>query len=88
MWASQPHFFQMDRVESYWICVSKVDNYLSKMPPVTIGKLYKMSSEIVWGDEVAYYIADDGYEYVFLPNHETSFERLDDWRSKQLNKII
>lgn len=87
MWASQPQFFQMNRVESYWVCISEPE-YQFKKPPVTIGKVYKMSSEIILGDEVAYYIGDDGYEYVFLPNHESFFISLEDWRNNQINKII
>jgi hypothetical protein len=77
----------MPRTESYWMCVSEAKNIYDS-PSITIGKVYKMLTEIYLGEEVAYYIGDDGRNHVFLPSHESYFISLDEWRSNQLNKII
>ena len=71
--------------KSKWVCVNcKItgsDQYQ------TIGKIYDVTVEVLYGEETAYFTGDDGTEYLFFIADE-DFITLEEWREKQLNKIL
>jgi hypothetical protein len=71
--------------KSKWICVNcKVpgsDKYQ------TLGKTYDVTVEVLYGEETASFIGDDGQEYLFFGG-DGDFITLEEWRERQLNKIL
>ena len=75
----------MSITKSKWVCVA------CKVPGSgqyqTIGKTYDVSVEVLYGEETTSFTGDDGHEYLFFGGDE-DFIPLEEWREKQLNKIL
>ena len=68
-----------------WVCVAsktwRSESYQ------TIGKTYDVTVDVMYGEETASFVGDDGTEYLFFPGDD-DFIPLEEWREKQLNKIL
>jgi hypothetical protein len=53
----------------------------------TIGKTYDVTVDVMYGEETASFVGDDGAEYLFFPGDD-DFVTLEEWRERQLNKVL
>ena len=68
-----------------WVCVaSKTWGSESYQ---TIGKTYDVTVDVMYGEETYSFVGDDGTEYLFFPGDD-DFIPLEEWRERQLNKIL
>jgi hypothetical protein len=78
---------------SKWVCVATNKNtglcksgFFSEKYQ-TIGKTYDVTVEVIYGEETASFIGDDGTEYLFFRGDD-DFVPLEEWRERQLNKVL
>jgi hypothetical protein len=70
---------------SKWVCVATSGFFSEKYQ--TIGKTYDVTVEVIYGDETASFVGDDGTEYPFFRGDD-DFIPLEEWRERQINKIL
>lgn len=69
---------------SKWVCVAC--RVTGSYQYQTIGKTYDVTTDTSYGGETSYFTGDDGTEYLFF--HDEDFIPLEEWRERQLNKIL
>jgi hypothetical protein len=68
-----------------WVCVSS--KTWGSESYQTIGKTYDVTVDVMYGEETASFVGDDGSEYLFFPGDD-DFIPLEEWRERQLDKIL
>jgi hypothetical protein len=77
--------------KSKWVCFNR--SYVNK-ELLTEGKIYEFTKEVsicpVTGYDLSLisFIADDARSYLIDLNNENDFIPLEEWRQRQLNKIL
>ena len=77
--------------KSKWVCVNR--SYVNK-ELLTEGKIYEFTKEVsicpVTNVDLSLisFIADDARSYLIDLNNENDFIPLEEWRQRQLNKIL
>jgi hypothetical protein len=71
--------------KSKWVCVASKTWGSEKYQ--TIGKTYDVVVEVMYGEESGSFVGDDGEEYIFFPGDD-DFVTLEEWRQRQLNKLL
>lgn len=68
-----------------WVCVTSKawgsDQYQ------TPGKIYDVTVEVMYGEETYSFVGDDGKEYLLFLSDD-DFIPLEEWRQRQLNKLL
>ena len=78
-------------IKSYWVCINR--SYVNK-ELLTEGKIYEFTKEVsicpVTNVDLSLisFIADDDRSYLIDLNNENDFIPLDEWRQRQLNKLL
>ena len=78
-------------IKSYWVCVNR--SYVNK-ELLTEGKIYEFTKEVsicpVTNVDLSIisFIADDTRSYLIDLNNENDFIPLEEWRQRQLNKLL
>lgn len=68
-----------------WVCIAS--KTLGSEKYQTIGKTYDVTVDVMYGEETASFVGDDGTEYLFFPGDD-DFVPLEEWRERQINKIL
>lgn len=81
----------MNIIKSKWVCINR--SYVNK-ELLTEGKVYEITKDVsicpVTDVDLSLtsFIADDGRSYLIDLNNENDFIPLDEWREKQLDKLL
>lgn len=70
---------------SKWVCVASKD-WGSEVYQ-TIGKTYDVTVEVFHGEETYSFVGDDGKEYLLFLSDD-DFITLEEWRERQINKLL
>jgi len=68
-----------------WVCIASKTWSSEKYQ--TIGKTYDVTVDVIYGEETASFVGDDGTEYLFFRGDD-DFVPLEEWRERQINKVL
>ena len=68
-----------------WVCINRSD---VNKDLLTVGKVYEIITETSFGLSHTSFIADNGRSYLIDLDNINEFITLEEWREKQLDKLL
>lgn len=80
------NYLIMSFVIEKWVCISNLNIIKKEYDFLTVGKVYDVTT---YTDSISTYICDKGIERIFNADEESdNFITLDEWRNRQLDKLL